>query len=457
MTDSIDQFLKALARTERLPPRELARYQEQLLIPLVRHASDRLPFYRNRLGCLFTADQQIDLSRWNDVPLLTREDVVAHGHEMRVPDLAADYGEIAQARTSGSTGVPLEIATNGLVFFATNALLTRAAQWWGVATSRPAASIRRFINEPPPPSPEGSVTKGWSLADPDAPLYELDMMTPVARQLEWLAARKAPHLFSQASGVLAIAHAVTPEQGRALGIETVFLTGETIPDGTREIVAERLGARLAGLYSCREIGMIATECERAPHYHVAVENALVEIVDDHGRDVAPGERGRVVVTGLYNYVMPFIRYQLGDIAVAGAAPCPCGRTLPIIARIDGRTRSAFVFRDGSRMWPRAAMINPMQAFVPFQRFQLIQLDHERIEFQYISDGSNRQPDLAGLNAYARQIFHPSVEFSAVEVSSFAPAPSGKFEQFISHVASPVTPSPRPERSPRDLRGQTNVG
>jgi phenylacetate-CoA ligase len=295
------------------------------------------------------------------------------------------------------------------------------------------------------------------LADPDTPFYELDMMTPVAQQVEWLAARKASHLFSQASGVLAIAHAVTPEQGRALGIETVFLTGETIPDGTREIVAERLGARLAGLYSCREVGMIATECESAPQYHVAVENVLVEIVDDHGRDVAPGERGRVVVTGLYNYVMPFIRYQLGDIAVAGTAPCPCGRTLPIIARIDGRTRSAFVFRDGTRMWPRAAMINPMQVFVPFKRFQLIQLDHERMELQYISDGSDRRPDLVGLNLFARKTIHPSVEFSAVEVGSFATAPSGKFEQFISHVASPATQLARPERPPTDLRGQTNVG
>jgi phenylacetate-CoA ligase len=439
MTDPFNQFLEALARTEKLPPRELARYQEQLLIRLVRHASDRLPFYRDRLACLFNSAKEIDLSRWNEVPFLTREDVVAHGREMRVPELAPDYGEIAEARTSGSTGVALEIATNGLVFFTANALLTRAARWWGVATARPAASIRRFINEPPPPSPEGSVAKGWSFADPGAAHYELDMMTPVEQQLEWLARRKAPHLFTQASGVLAIAHAVTPERGRALSIETVFLTGETIPDGTREIVAERLGARLAGIYSCREIGMIATECESAPHYHVAAENALVEIVDDHGRDVAPGERGRVVVTGLYNYVMPFIRYQLGDIAVAGASPCPCGRTLPTIARIDGRTRNAFVFRDGTRMWPRAAMIQPMQAFVPFRAFQLIQLDHERMELHYTSDGSNRELDLAGLDAYARQIFHPSVELRAIEVSAFAPAPSGKFEQFISHVAPPMRP------------------
>ena len=80
------------------------------------------------------------------------------------------------------------------------------------------------------------------------------------------------------------------------------------------------------------------------------------------------------------------------------------------------------------------MIHPMQAFVPFRRFQLIQLDHERIELRYLSDGSGRQPDVAGLNSYAREIFHPSVELSAVEVNAFAVPPSGKFEEFISRVA-----------------------
>ncbi len=258
-------------------------------------------------------------------------------------------------------------------------------------------------------------------------------MTPVEQQLEWLARNRAPYLLTQPSGVLAIAHALTPEQGRALGIEMVFLIGETIPDGTREFIAERLGARSAGVYSCQEIGAIACECEAAPHYHVAVENALVEILDEHGRDVAPGGRGRVVVTGFYNYAMPFIRYELGDLAEAGSAPCRCGRAAPIIARIEGRSRHAFIFRDGTRLWPRAAMVRSMQAFVPFRRYQLVQLDHERIEFRYLPDGSGRAPDLAGLEACARRTFHPSVEMRLVAVDALQAGPGGKVEEFISRV------------------------
>ncbi len=261
----------------------------------------------------------------------------------------------------------------------------------------------------------------------------MELLTPVEQQLKWLSRYKAPYLLTQPSGALAIAYAVTPDQGRALAIEMVFLVGEMIPDGAREFIAERLGARVAGIYSCQEIGTIACECEAAPHYHVTAENALVEILDEQGRDVAPGTRGRVIVTGFCNYAMPFIRYDLGDIALAGASACRCGRTLPVITRIEGRTRNVFVFTDGVRVWPRPSMIRPMQAFVPFLRFQLVQLDSEHIEFRYIPDGTGREPDIPGLNAYARQVLHPSIKINVLKMDAFSPGPSGKVEQFISQT------------------------
>jgi phenylacetate-CoA ligase len=442
MQELIDRYNLALAKTERMSHGDLKQYQEMLLVHLVRHACDELRFYRSRLDALFKANGEVDLSRWNEVPILRRDEVSVHGRKMRVPHLPAGYGEIRNFQTSGSTGVPLEIASNALVFVASNALLTRMIRWFGLDTSRPLATIRRFTNDPAPPGPEGRVSNGWSLANPTAPLYEIELMTPIEQQLEWLSRHKTPYLMTQPSGALAIAHAVTPERGKALGIEIVVLVGETIPDGARDFITERLGARVAGLYSCQEIGTIACECEAVPHYHVAAENAFVEILDEKGRNVVPGELGRVVVTGFYNYAMPFIRYDLGDLALAGEATCRCGRALPVITRIEGRTRSAFVFRDGARVWPRAAMVRPMYEFVPFRRYQLVQLDHERIELRYTPDGSGRKPDLVGLNAYARTVLHPSIQINVCEMEAFLPGPSGKVDEFVSHisVAEPGRPA-----------------
>ena len=432
MTDVVfNQFLKALERTERMPLHDLARYQEQLLIRLVRHASENLPYYRRRLDPVFTADGNVDLSRWNDLPILTRDEAVAHSAEMRVPGLSAQYGAVGEFRTSGSTGVPLTVASNAFVSTASNALFTRMVRWFGLDTSRPSAVLRRFPDEPI--DPEGRVERGWSFADPETLMYKLEILTPLQTQLEWLTRHKAPYLLTFPSGALALAHAVTPEQGRSLGIEMVFLVGETVPEGAAELIAERLGARIAPVYACQEIGTIACACNAETHYHVTAENAFVEIIDEQGNDVAPGGRGRVILTGLYNYAMPFIRYEIGDIALAGAGLCSCGRTLPIIQRIEGRSRNMFVFGDGTRFWPRFSTVRPMHAFVPFQRYQWVQLDRENIEFRYTPDGSGRTPDVGALNAYARQVIHPSLNFTLKEVETLASGPSGKFEEFISCV------------------------
>src|SRR6185295_9683559 len=100
-----------------------------------------LPYYRRRLAPVFTADGSVDLSRWNDLPILTRDEAVAHGADMRVLGLSAEYGAVGEFQTSGSTGVPLTVASNVFVTVASNALFVRLARWFGLDTSLPLAVL----------------------------------------------------------------------------------------------------------------------------------------------------------------------------------------------------------------------------------------------------------------------------------------------------------------------------
>jgi len=72
---------------------------------------------------------------------------------------------------------------------------------------------------------------------------------------------------------------------------------------------------------------------------------------------------------------------------------------------------------------------------------MIQLDFEKIEFRYLPDGTGRVRDVAGLNAHARAVFHPSVDVDPIAVDALLPGPSGKFEEFISKV--PAAPAAGP--------------
>jgi phenylacetate-CoA ligase len=139
--------------------------------------------------------------------------------------------------------------------------------------------------------------------------------------------------------------------------------------------------------------------------------------------------------------MPFIRYAVGDVAAWAGAPCRCGRALPVIAQIVGRTRNAFVFKDGKRMWPRGWDARSMLTFVPCNEFQMVQLDHEHIEFRYVPDGSGCAPDAAGLTAFAHEKMHPSVKIILVPLDAIPRGPGGKFEQFLSLVLVDWAPAP----------------
>ena len=269
-------------------------------------------------------------------------------------------------------------------------------------------------------------------------LYALDVATPIEQQLEWLSRVRAPYLLSYPSNAYALAEAVSTKTGQALGIEAVFGFAETVPDGARELIAERFGAPLIPYYSTREVGVIAMQCPATPHYHLAAENVVVELLDDDGRDVPVGQRGRVAITSLQNYAMPFIRYAIGDVAVASDRLCPCGRSLPVIERIEGRIRNAFTFRDGTRVWPRGWLAREMRAFVPFRQYQMVQKDFKSIEFRYVPDGTGRRPDVNGLTAFAKTMMHKSVEMSLVPMAVLPRGPSGKFEDFISLVTTKGT-------------------
>src|SRR5882757_6031757 len=179
MNELFDRFTKTLAQTERMPLPRLAQYQEQLLTQLVCHAQEHTPFYRERLACLFDANGEADLSRWNEIPITTRDDAVSRNAEMRAGNLAGRYGEVGEVRSSGTTGAPLKILRNDMVPFTLNALVTRAARWFDMDTSRALASIKLFPGDSGANYPEGITKQGWSFADLQAPHYLLNLDTPI--------------------------------------------------------------------------------------------------------------------------------------------------------------------------------------------------------------------------------------------------------------------------------------
>jgi phenylacetate-coenzyme A ligase PaaK-like adenylate-forming protein len=87
-------------------------------------------------------------------------------------------------------------------------------------------------------------------------------------------------------------------------------------------------------------GFIAWQCP-ACSYHINAEHVAVEIVDERGIPVGPGQMGRILITTLENRLMPLVRYEIGDYAIASNDLCSCGRTLPVLGKVIGRGINLF--------------------------------------------------------------------------------------------------------------------
>jgi phenylacetate-CoA ligase len=100
-------------------------------------------------------------------------------------------------------------------------------------------------------------------------------------------------------------------------------------------------------YGCREVDTIAAECSEHVGMHICAERLVVEFLDEDGRPVAPEQPGRVIVTDLFGYAMPFIRYDIEDIATRSAEMCRCGRGLPLMGGLVGRASDVLTTPEGA--------------------------------------------------------------------------------------------------------------
>ncbi len=121
-------------------------------------------------------------------------------------------------------------------------------------------------------------------------------------------------------------------------LRAVMTGAETLTPPRRRLIEQYFQAPIINPYGLREIGAcIAQNCPASPErFHVNTELVIWETVREDGAPAAPGEIGRVVLTHLHNYVMPFLRYDTGDLAVAGGKQCACGRGFRLVGPIDGR-------------------------------------------------------------------------------------------------------------------------
>lgn len=415
-------------------PHRSARQIQDKLRQLLLHAATHSDFYRQRLAAINIAE--LSLQSFRHIPLLTRDELRNQREAIDCVVTPREHGSLMDVTTSGSTGSPVSIKASAYVAAIWWANTLRDHIWHQRDASLKAGALRWRVQN------QGMAPAGIDLPDWGEPFTQFfhtgpacfaNSASPVSAQVEWLIKQQPDYLVTHPSNLQALLDELATDKALRVTLKQVRTVGEAIDDSLRVRCQEILGAKLVDFYSTEELGYVALQCPRHDHYHVLTDSVYVEILRDDGSPCETGEVGKLVITSLTNYATPLIRYEIGDMAEVGP-PCGCGRTLPVLRRINGRVRNMLRMPDGSSKWPNLGF-RAIMAVAPLQQFQLVQTDVEALELKLVVQEMLQATQEQEIVAILHRFLDYPFQIKFTYLDAIPRSPSGKYEDFLCLLAA----------------------
>jgi phenylacetate-CoA ligase len=421
---------RALERSQWLPAADLQALQLKRLNALLADAGRHVPYYRELFASLGLQPGGFkSLSELTQLPFLTKAVIRAHTEGMKSEQAQG----LARFNTGGSSGEPLIFFIGKERVSHDVAAKWRATRWWGVDIGDPEIVVWGS------PIELGSQDRirAWRdklLRTELLPAFEMNE----AKLDGFVAAirRRRPRmLFGYPS---ALSHIARHAQARGvamddLGIKVAFVTSERLYDEQRALISQVFGCPVANGYGGRDAGFIAHQCPSGG-MHITAEDVIVELVDREGQAVPVGQPGEIVVTHLATRDFPFVRYRTGDVAVMDERACACGRGLPMLREIQGRSTDFVIAADGTVMHG-LALIYILRDLPALASFKVVQHSRAHCEVLLLPEaGFEAESATAKIVEGFRRRLGAEVRVEVKLVDQIPPEKSGKFRYIISHAS-----------------------
>ncbi|MGA2484368.1 MAG: hypothetical protein ABSF49_00070 [Roseiarcus sp.] len=412
------QLTQAFAASPDFPRREVERRQAALIERLVRHAAANVPFYRDsgRLKPLFRADGAFDLAGWRDVPVLSRNEAKANEDALQARVTPPDMGELAAYSTSGSTGTPLKFRQTLVQRVASEVLINRALRWNDLWPMQAFAMSKNVAPAREPP-------RGLLVVPTD-----IDF----AAQVDRLRRHRTTHALALPS--VAMAWAEAAGAGGLPDLKAVLVAGSVLTAETRARIERGLGAKVVNLYSASELGPVAAE---GPDGRLRVNEEIVWL--EGPRSATEGKSATpVVVTPLFAFATPLIRYTPGDyVRFSAAAP----KRAPGLRRLEtviGRARNLLRLPDGRPFLPSAIRGDTLAKVLDHREWQLVQTSLGEMTFNIVAPRPPTAEEAQALRAYLDAAL-PAHRTTIAFIEAIAnPMANGKpYEPFLSLIVPPT--------------------
>lgn len=340
--------VRFLSSTEWLSEKDLYDLQSKKLRLLVEHCYNNVPYYKKVFDDLGLTPDDIqsreDLSK---IPILTKQIIKENFDDLI--SLDAGSRQMFDGSTGGSTGTPMRFKEDVNSWNSLRALNFRGWSWAGFQVGEKLFTLAGN-------SLVKKNTKGRKWLEKN--LYDRLIMrnekhnctdiTPNALKgyYKSMMKYKPAALRGYASSLYFFAKYIEQNHLSVCPIKVIFTTGEKLQPQYRYKIQQVFHAPVFDGYGASDGGVSAHECYMHEGLHIGEEHCIIEIVNNDGVVVPDGEIGHVVSTDLNNYVFPFLRYKVGDLAFIKSSLCSCGRKHRLLGEVIGREGRAIYNKQG---------------------------------------------------------------------------------------------------------------
>ena len=337
------KYMRELATSQWFSPEKIREIQEKKLRHLIKHAYESVPHFhrmirKNKLN-LNDIKSLEDLAK---LPILSRNEVRDEFDVL----ISRSYPrkKMYHGCTGGSTGEPINFYTTKENRRWSTAARYLAWRWAGFEIGEKFAQVfglhlDRTTFQSVKGKIEGKIKRRMSM---DA--YQMSEKT-LEKFVQRMKKVKPKILYGTATSVANLAKYIHDKGIEGFHLKSVIIDSMSLFEREVKMIERIFGCKVWWNYHNRENGTLASECSEHNGYHLFSQNFVFEIIRE-GEKVALGETGSIVVTDLTNFAMPFIRYEVGDMGVPSDDICACGRGMPLMRKLLGRTGDVLVSATG---------------------------------------------------------------------------------------------------------------
>ncbi len=380
-------YYNEFMRNNSKPIEELELQQNKGLKRLIDFCFDHIPYYQRLFKSLHLTKVDFNsINHLEQLPILTKDQIKNEPESFIPVNVKTNF---INGSTGGSTGVPLKYRMSQECYCRSVALLYRG--WW-FAGYRPGDKLAVIAGASLVSNKETFKKKAQDFVLNFRHYSSYGMDSEILdRYLLHMNQCKPSFLRGYASSLYLLAKHVEENSIKLnFHLKGIFSTAEVLSISQRKLIERVFRVKVFDNYGLNDGGVSAYECDEHNGMHIDYERSILQTVNDDGK-VVEGEKGKIIATSLYNFAMPFIRYDTGDLGLIDTSPCVCGNARPLLKQIYGRTTDYLKLNNKVIGSP---VLTVLMGKVDLENYQIMQKKSDEIDVKYVNESllNNKDED-----------------------------------------------------------------